>query len=414
MTRTNIQSRRDFLQLGLGLTTTAILGTNVSVCNAETDNGLPSVIWIWLGGGISMAETINPLPEATAEIRSVRGHIQSEAGFLLSGDFPYLASKGGLISPVLSFKHSDANHQSATGYVMTSQFTVPNQPSPFPSYGSLLSHQAGVFSGPGIPTYVRTTPIEHDGPAWLGNSFIGMQADENGVKTLTPTVERERFNRRMEMQDKLSSLFSSRTKSEIAQDWQTMKGQAADIIRGKAGEAFDLSRETPAMHERYQTGRSRFGKDALLAKRLLQSGVRFVTLSNNGWDNHVNIAEAFERKGAELDAVLYNLLEDLDLERTLVVITTEFGRTYKVNSQSGRDHQVTGIPLIFAGGGYSHGRTIGGIKDNVEITDSPFDPEDLSWTIFNYLGFEKTLTISDNLGRPHHMFGQNAKNILES
>ena len=409
-------NRRKFNQTLLAGGSSILLSPTISIGNDKKDNQEKSVIFIFLSGGISATEFINPVPNAPVEFRSVRGFAQMKNGEYLGGDFEKLASIGNELTIVRNMHHRDANHSSSTHWMMTSEPGFQSTDQKWPSHGSLLSHEFGPLDiKRGIPNYVRTRPIQYDEAAFLGASHIGMTADENGVGNLFPRVPEDRFDRRMDMMRTISQ--QSKLGGPVAEGWYDLKNQAADIIKGKAGAAFDLSKETPENIAKYNAKDSRFGKDLLLARRLIQAGVKFVTVNSGGWDNHNNIENAFSTKGGDLDSSVYTLIEDLRinelLDNTLIVITSEFSRTPKINANAGRDHYPSLNSLIFAGGGYNHGKVIGKTDNKAsQVEGNSYDPKDLSWTIMDHFGVKKDLVIVDNSARPRHMFRAEAKNIL--
>jgi len=411
-------NRRDYLKTMGFFGGSIALSPSISIANAKQDKQEKSVIFVFLSGGISATEFINPVPNAPLDFRSTRGFAEAKGDYLLGGDFKNLASIGDELTVVRNFHHRDANHASATHWVMTSEPGFQSTDQKWPSHGSLLSHEFGPLDiTRGIPNYVRTRPIQYDESAFLGATHIGMTADENGVGNLFPRVPEDRFDRRMEVMRTISK--QSNLKGPIAEGWYDLKNQAVDIIKGKAGVAFDLSNEPAENVAKYNAKTSTFGKDLLLARRLVQAGVKYITINNGGWDNHNQISDAFDRKGPELDVSIFTLIEDLKslelLDNTLIVVTSEFSRTPKINNSAGRDHWSGLNSLVFAGGGYEHGRVVGKTDANASVVDGQsFDPKDLAWTIFDHFGVNKNLVITDNSARPRHMFKEDAKNILKS
>jgi len=409
-------NRRDYLKTMGFFGGSIVLSPSISIANAKQDKQEKSVIFVFLSGGISATEFINPVPNAPLDFRSTRGFAEAKGDYLLGGDFKNLASIGDELTIVRNFHHRDANHASATHWVMTSEPGFQSTDQKWPSHGSLLSHEFGPLDiTRGIPNYVRTRPIQYDESAFLGATHIGMTADENGVGNLFPRVPEDRFDRRMEVMRTISK--QSNLKGPIAEGWYDLKNQAVDIIKGKAGVAFDLSNETAENVAKYNAKTSTFGKDLLLARRLIQAGVKYITVNNGGWDMHNQISDGFDRKATELDTSLFVLLNDLKglglLDNTLIVVTSEFSRTPKINGTGGRDHWSSLNSLIFAGGGYEHGKVIGKTDANASVVDGKsYNPKDLSWTIMNHFGVKKDLVIVDNSSRPRHMFDEKAKNIL--
>lgn len=411
-------NRRDSLKMMGLLGGSIVLSPSVSIANAKKDSNEKSVIFVFLSGGISATEFINPIPNAPIEFRSVRGFSKLSNGEgYIGGDFKKLASISDEFTVVRNMHHRDANHASSTHWMMTSEPGFQSTDQKWPSHGSLLSHEFGPMNlKDAIPNYVRTRPIQYDESAWLGATHIGMTADENGIGNLFPRVPEGRFDRRMEVMRTISK--QSNLKGPVAEGWYDLKNQAVDIIKGKAGAAFDLSKESPENLLKYDVKNSRFGKDLLLTRRLIQSGVKYVTVNNGGWDMHNGINDGFGRKAGELDNYLFVLLNDLKehglLDDTLVVVTSEFSRTPKINANAGRDHWSSLNTLVMAGGGYQHGRVIGETDANAsQVVGTSFDPKDLAWTIFDHFGVDKKLVITDNSARPRHMFKEDAKNILK-
>lgn len=399
-----IMNRRDFLGLSAGLT----LSLNNMTFSFD-GKGEASVIFVWLGGGIAAQEFINPLPDSLSEYKSSRGDIFTKSGYHLGGDFVELAKISDKISVVPSFHHRDGNHESATAWVMTSHFTIPNQSPQAPSYGSLTSVKFGTNHTNGMPTYVKINPIFGDDAAYMGAKYMGYDADKEGVANLYPRTEQSRFDRRIGLMKEVDKGKIS----SLGQEWSQVKDQAVNIVRGAASKAFDLKNEPEKSYQEYGGGKSRFGTDCLLARRLVEGGAKFVTLVNNGWDMHTDISNGFANKGPELDKYLTVLISDV-IDRglnTLVVVTSEFSRTKK-NQTGGRDHQPTAGTILFGGAG-KHGRKIGSTdKTGLAVQDSPFLPTDLAWTIGSHLGIDKQMILTDNSGRPRHIFETNAKNIL--
>lgn len=398
-------NRRNFLA------TSAVLATMGNVSYAVDPKVKDkSLLFIWLSGGISDIDFINPLPEASLEVRSNRGFVKTKNGEYLGGDFKRLANQSKDWTVVRSFHHRDANHQSATAWTMTSEPNFNNKSNNWPSHGSLISYHRG-FANNGVPTYIQMSKIEGDGPAWLGAGHMGYRADLEGINNLTPNFQRGRLKDRLEVVD-----IIERKKPHLPKEWPDLRNKAAEMIYGGTSKALDLSKVPPQTLATYRTNTSRFGKDCLIAKRLIEAGASYINVSLGGWDMHTDISGGFSRKGEELDYILSTLVDDLRqsdlLDKTLIVVTSEFGRTYKINSNSGRDHKAGCNSLLFAGGGFDHNKFIGKTDAiGSQVTDDEFSPKDLHWTIGNYFGLDKDLVITDNVNRPRPIF-QDAKSIL--
>jgi membrane-anchored protein YejM (alkaline phosphatase superfamily) len=175
------------------------------------------------------------------------------------------------------------------------------------------------------------------------------------------------------------------------------------VLSPEARRAFDIQREDPRLRDRY--GRTTTGQSCLLARRLVESGVRFVTINSGGWDHHSTIFQSLDRRLPELDHCLSALIEDLEsrglLQSTLVLCMGEFGRTPKINNMAGRDHWGHVASLIFAGGGVQPGRVIGSSDDQgAYITDRPVRPADVAATIYQAVGVDPSHNLLTPENRP--------------
>lgn len=410
-----MNNRRNFLKASiLGASSLAFSNS----LNGDEITNDKSVIWVWLGGGISSQEFINPSPNSPIEFRSVRGHVKAKSGYELGADFENLAAIGDKLSIVRSFSHRDANHDTATHFVNNSQFQIPNQGQSWPHHGSVIAKRFGPNNNKnGMPIYVKIDKIVYDDAAFLGTAYMGYDADQLGIKNMFPNVENTRFNNRvkfMNMIDKNGSTGDN--KQKLYTDWTDLKRQTVDIINGTAAKAFDIDKEEKKYLDYFDVGKSQFGKNCLLAARLVENGAKFVNITHGGWDMHADISKGFENRGRDLDNYLSKLIIHLEgkgiLDKTLIVVASEFSRTYRINQNAGRDHFPGTNSLMFAGGGYNHGRVIGSTnKECSAVVDNPFNPEDLAYTIYKYFGIDK-FDVMDIQGRPRHLVPANAKDIL--
>lgn len=377
----------------------------------QKEKGQKSVVWIWLGGGIANQEFSNPI-DGPKEYASVNGWVDTKSDFRLGGNFSNLSKLSNDMVVVRNLKHKDGNHNSATHWMNTSvaNFTGGEDgPQKEPSFGSMISYHTGTNNSLGIPTYVKLNKIRHDGPAWLGAKYTGFLSDEQSIRNMNLGLPRDRIDRRMSM-----VRLVDKQDFEMERKWTALREEAYNISVGKASEAFKIELESIDIQNKYELGKSGFGKSLLMTRRLLQNGVKWINITNDGWDFHQDIAKNFNTKSPELDRLLYIFIEDLRknnlLENTLVVIASEFSRT-KINIQSGRDHNPNSIPLLMLGGP-CNGRVIGQTsKDGLE-SENPYSPDDLWWTIGNFLEIPKSYTIVSSDKRPHHIFHDSAKDIL--
>lgn len=374
-----------------------------------------SVIYLFLSGGPSHIELFNTIPNSTSERRSVTGTLKTNVpGIEIGGSFNSLSKKADRYTIVSNFRHSDPNHDSAVHWMMTGERTTPNAPPKWPSYGSVTSVMYGTNSEPfKLPTYIKLNSIPYDGAAWLGAKYSGYSASGEGVKDLEAN-NKDRFS------DKLRILETIERNSPIgntirsSKDWIDLREQASEIILGNATEAFKIEKDK----EYNQYKDHQLGKDLLTALRLIESGVKFVTINYGGWDMHQNILDGFKQRGPSLDKYVSLLLDSIqkrDLhQRNMFVMSGDFGRTPKINKDSGRDHWPHIVPLMISSGSYEMGRVIGKCDINAEQIDGEsFVPEDLKWTILSHLGLSKNNIWISTEHRPMTIIQETAKNILK-
>jgi hypothetical protein len=395
-------NRRTFLS-------SVALGASSIYCTPSfaAENNEKAVITIHLQGGISAVDFINPIPLAPLEFRSSRGSVDV-GDYEIGGDFKQIAQLGDHMTVVRSMKFRDANHQTATMAHMTSHFHVPNSSQKHPSFGSLIAHKYEPNSKKsGIPHYVKLRQVQGDDASWLGIRYAGFDADVSGVKNMRLDIPESRFDNRLKM---MKVIDHAGNLPGLGQNWTDLKDMAVNIIQGDAAEAFDLTQEPNSIY-----GESRFGKDLLLARRLVERGTKYVSLNSNaGWDMHSNLDASFARNAPPLDLGVATLVKDLGqrglLDNTIVILWSEFSRT-KINLNGGRDHNPNTNSLVFFS---KNGKgVIGKTSKNGLISQGDlFTPSDLAWTIGSHMNLDKRLTIKDHSDRPHHIFKDDAKNIL--
>ena len=369
-------SRRGFLHVGLlgglGLT----LGDFLRIQEAQAAEGgsvcpapARSIIHIFLQGGIAQQESWDPKPNAPAEYRGAFGSVPTKIpGLRVNELMPHSAKIVDRLSIIRSMSHGDADHDRSTHIMFTGY-----RPSPavrYPSLGSVVAHE--LKSQESLPPYV-TIPSQLDdsgGPGYLSsayNSFgVGARPSDKNFRVrdleLPGGVDRERFGRRRRLLDAVNDHFRSVEESDALDGVDSFYQRAYDMISSKqAREAFDLNREDPKLRDEY--GRGEAGARFLLARRLVESGVRFVTTLYGSWDHHSKIVPGIKKHVPEFDQAFAALIRDLDrrgmLDSTLVCVSTEFGRTPKVNTSAGRDHWGKVFSISMAGGGVKSGYVYG-------------------------------------------------------
>jgi hypothetical protein len=407
-------TRRDFLKVGAlgmsGLVLPDLLRARAATRSAGSPTKNTSVIWLWLGGGPTHIETFDPKLTAPAEYRSAVGAVKTNLpGVELGGVFPKMAQVADRMAFVRSFAHGNSGHGGGTHWVMTGYDFPPadNGQAPIkPGLGSVLARVRGANSQEtGLPTYVRLSGILGDGPAWLGPAFAPFDVGGRARNNMNLQVALDRLSERRSLLKAFDTVNRQIDKTGVMQGLDSFETQAFDLILSRAREVFDLNREDPRMRDRYGKG---LGEQLLLARRLCEAGVGFVTLHFGGWDMHGQIEQSMKKLGPQVDHAVTALVQDLadrGLENeVLLVITGEFGRTPRINGSAGRDHWAPLSTLALAGGGLRMGQVIGESSAKAEVPKTtPITPQDLMATVFQVLGVPLDLHYKDPTGRPTPM-----------
>jgi hypothetical protein len=375
--------------------------------------GLPtkntSVIWLWLGGGPTHVETFDPKMTAPAEYRSVTGAVKTKLeGVEIGGTFEKIAAQADKFAFMRSFAHRNSGHGGGTHFVMTGYDFVAadngggqNKP----GFGSILARHRGPSSPSGLPTYVRFNGILGDGPSWLGRPYAPFDVAGRAKDNLTLKSPLDRLEDRKGLLKDFDTVDRDIDRSGLMKGLDSFDAQALDLVVSKAKETFDVKNEDQKTRDRYGKG---LGEQLLLARRLCEAGVGFVTINFGGWDMHGQIAQAMKRNGPIVDNAVSAFVNDVSergLDKDiLLVITGEFGRTPKINSNAGRDHWAPLSTLAMAGGGLRMGQVVGESTAKAETPKSkPIGPQDLMATVFHVLGIPQDLHFTDPTGRPSPM-----------
>jgi hypothetical protein len=378
-----------------------------------------SVLLVFLGGGLSHHDSFDPKPDAPPEVRGKYGTIATAVpGLRVSEKLPRTAAVMNLLTLVRSGAHNNDHHETATNWVLCGRFGSAF--GDYPAMGAVVAHETG-FSGQ-VPPYVAVPrnpsfTWELGRSAFLGGRCESFKAgDPSGpgyrVQDLSPAepVGPVRAGRRQAMLEAVDELARRvEGNDQVATYDEFRQRAAAMVLSAQARGAFAIEQEPDCLRDRY--GRSTFGQSALLARRLVERGVRFVTVNYGGWDHHAQIFENLDRRLPEFDQGFSALVEDMYLRgllaRTLVVVLGEFGRTPKINATAGRDHWGPAASLLFAGAGVRAGGVIGSTdRQGAYVTRRPVSPADVACTVFESLGIDphKALTAPD--GRPVEILDQ--------
>jgi hypothetical protein len=412
--------RRDFLKLGsaglLGLGLADVLRLEARARKAKAR--ATSVIMLWLAGGPATIDMWDLKPDAPENIRGDFKPIDTcVSGIRICEHLPRTAKVLDQCTLVRSLHHNIAAHGPGTLYMNTG-----NRPTPaldYPALGSLASKLLPVPAG--VPSYVAFSGAREAGftgnAGYLGAAFNPFEVEAAGNRTqvrvqgvsLPDGFTLSDLQNRNKLLESFDEKFKALDDADLPASLDKFHQQALDILRSdKTKKAFDLEKESQAVRENY--GQYPFGQSALTARRLVEAGVRFVTLGLGGWDTHAgNFRTLSTQLLPQLDRTLSTLVADLKdkslLDSTIVYCAGEFGRTPQINNASGRDHWARSMAVLLAGGGfprgYVHGRTDArGMAPDAD----PCSPDDLSATIFHQLGVNPDHELTTASGRPVAIF----------
>jgi Protein of unknown function (DUF1501) len=415
-------TRRDFLHagsltaLGLGLPAMEALASAGAV---SRDRDV-SCILLFLVGGPSQLDTWDMKPDAPEEVRGPFRPIATKVpGLQISEIFPRLATMMDQVSLVRSVYHTAAAVHD-TGHQMMQTGRLFSGGIEHPHYGCVVAKYKGSRNDT-PPNVLLPRPIGPTGgnlphghaAGYLGKSFdpLILNADPNDkafqVPDLRPPdyVTAVRESRRRSLRAALDGAVGSFESSADARLLDSNFASAFKLMSSpQARAAFDIAAEPVAVRDRY--GRTRFGQSCLLARRLIEGGVRFVTITDGGWDTHANNFKSLKQnRMPPIDQALPELLTDLDvrglLDTTLVVWLTDFGRTPKINAAAGRDHWATAGSIMMAGAGVPGGHVLGRTDDEGgRPTHDEYRTEDIGATIYSKLGIPLDLITQTPDGRP--------------
>ena len=419
--------RRDFLQLGLrgvlGYGLCDLMRLKASAADHPVAGKNVNCIMIWLDGGPSHYETFDPKPDAPAEIRGVFKTVPTcVPGVHFSEPVTKLAGVFDKFTVVRSICHKDPNHGGGNHYMVTGAPTpVPVGCGAFvtfhPSMGSMVSYDRGVRGG--LPAYMAMPGnTRSGGPNFLGGQhapFIvsgSPNSDSFRVKdvVLPKEIAEDRMKSRRDLRAALDRMKRSHDKvvEDPTVEFDRFYEQGFDLVSSdKAQAAFDIQREDPKIRDRY--GRNEMGQRFLLARRLVEVGVSWVTVNWGGWDHHGGLADAYKGKQLKnLDQGVSALLTDLHerglLETTLVLVLGEFGRTPKINSGGGRDHWPHAMSVLMAGAGIPGGQIVGATDaKGYHASENVYRPEDFAASVYTKLGIDPHQKLHTTAGRPVHL-----------
>jgi hypothetical protein len=424
-------SRRDCLQLGIGALggsgmvnllrmQAQAAGTTVAPANSRC-------ILIWLDGGPSHFETFDPKPEAPAEIRGEVGTVATKTPGVYFGEYlPRLASMSDKLAIIRSVRHNQGNHGAGNHYMMTG--APPRIPvscgahvSFHPSMGAVTAYERSAPDG--MPAYFSLPSMTRSGgPNFLGTKYapfvVGGDPNQKDFRlrdvALPPGMTDDRFHQRRDLRNQVDQFvrMTDRVAGDPAVALDECYRQGYDLVTSpEAQTAFDIHQEDDKTRDAY--GRNDFGQRLLLARRLVEAGVPFVTINDGGWDHHSEIFTRMRDDLPPIDQGLSTLILDLEnrglLDSTLILMLGEFGRTPKISTlpdrkTPGRDHWANAMSILFAGCGTPGGQVVGATdRKGYAACERILSPENFVATVYSKLGIDPGKIYYAPNGRPVHL-----------
>lgn len=406
-------TRRDSLQAGfLGLTGLTVgSALNPAYGLEGRSASADAVLFVNLAGGPAHLDTLDMKPDGPADTKGEFGHVQTCLPGLIACEYmPKFAASADQFTLLRGISHTVGDHPHGQAYISTG-----NRPTPalqYPSLGSVVTKERP--GDPDLPTYMAIPDTEWTA-GYMGDAFAPFKTNAvpkpgtpfavRGI-TLPQGITVEKVARRDRLLQQLNRTFrEADTNSQLLEALDTFGQQAYSMITSKRTmEAFDVSKEPDSIQKLF--GSDEFGQSLLLATRLIESGVKFITVTNSGWDTHLDNFSGHRRLIPPMDhaitAAVAALAEKGLLERTLVVIMGEFGRTPKINQNRGRDHYPRVNWCLMAGGGVQPGQLIGSTDAGGESPSDGTDihPDDIAASILNALGIDHHKEYYTKTNRP--------------
>jgi hypothetical protein len=424
-------SRRSFLQLGVAGMASFSLG---GLLRARADSAAltgtrknTAVILLWLDGGPGHMDLYDLKPEAPAEYRGFWKPIHTNVpGMDISELFPKQARVADKFSLVRSLHHDTGDHFTGGHWMLTGRggrVSGASTEGEYPSIGSVVAKVRGPNRA-GLPPYVAVPYASSIGlrPGYFGANYLGVPhnpfetaGDPNDPNfrvnnlQLAGGLTTDKLEDRRTLLAHFDKIRRDVDRAGTFDALDRFQREAFDLVTGPAARlAFDLTTEDPRLRDEY--GRNNWGQSTLLARRLVEAGVTFVTVHMGGWDHHWDLKAGMENYLPQVDALVAALFRDLDdrglLERTLVVLCGEFSRTPRMNNglgqgKPGRDHWGNSMFCLLGGGGVKGGRVVG-TTDRLGTApkDRAVTPPDIHATIYQVMGIDPNTQFLDRSGRP--------------
>jgi hypothetical protein len=389
-----------------------LAGAKESTASGEGTSSLAdSVLFVNLAGGPSHLDTLDMKPEGPSETKGEFKPIASKlAGLQVCEYLPKFAAIADQYTLIRGISHSSGSHPLGQSYISTG-----NRPTPslmYPSFGSVIGKQHTQQAD--LPSYIAIPKTEWNA-GYLGDALApfktnavprpGKPFQVRGI-SLAEGVTVDQVQRRQRLLEKIDRTFRDvDTNSQLLEALDKFGQQALDMMTSpRAKAAFDVAREAESIRKRFTD--DEFNQGLLLGCRLIEFGVPFVTVTYQGWDTHLNNFSGHRKLLSPLDNGLDAMLATLKskglLDRTLVIVMGEFGRTPKINPNAGRDHYPRVNWCLMAGGGVQPGRLIGGTDKGGEAPDdaTQLKPDDIAATLYHAIGIDPRTEYHTNTGRP--------------
>lgn len=412
-------TRRSVLRVGAlalgGLTLPGLLQMRARGAQPSTGSR-KSVILIWQAGGPSHIDMYDLKPNAPTEVRGEFKPISTNVpGIQISEQLPHQAKIFDKLSVVRSAFHTNAGHGMGSQWMQTGyQATIEVNDNLFPSTGSIVAKMKGA-NDPGLPAYVNLPrQVSFGKAAYLGASYNPFSPDASPNEAsfqvrnlkLPQRVDASRLEHRKQLLHDLDTIRRDIDTKGDLEGLDTFYRDGLEMVTNtKAQQAFDVNKEPVRLRDRY--GRNDLGQCCLLARRLVEAGVTFVTVqAGGGWDTHSNnFTELKRRLLPQFDMAVAGLVEDLHdrglQNDVLVMAMGEFGRTPKINKDAGRDHWPGAMSVLYAGGGLKMGQAIGTTNALAEYpTSKPYTPGCVLSTMYHTLGIDHKHVFHDDAQRP--------------
>ena len=402
----------------LGLSSATMLGMPIAQMLAragETQKAKAEhVILFWCGGGMSHIDTWDPKPG-----RPVAGEFNpintSAEGVQISSIFPQLAKQMHHAALIRSIAGTNGAHGRASYQLQTSYNQSANLI--HPGIGSIVAHEKDRLGD--LPSFITISGNARRA-GYLGQRceayYVGRPGEKDPYLAFPSDITRVRGNKRLDILAKMNLRNVRGLDAGKAKAVDTATREAVNLMRSPALKAFELKGEDPKTVTRY--GDTPFGRGAMLARRLVETGVRFVQVNRGGFDTHNNNFPAMQNHGDVMDPALASLISDLaasgKLAKTLVLVLSEFGRTPRINTNAGRDHHARCFSCFMAGGGIRGGQVIGESDEDAMLpAERPVNPHDLHASLCHALGIDAAKEVKTPLGRPMRLINEEAKPVME-